>query len=485
MNPRTTAILALVAAALGAFVWFYQVRGGERRAEAEENAKRLFPGLEADAVTAMEFVTSDGEEVRLERREGVWFLTRPLESPADENTVSGMASALAQISSEGSIEESQAAEVYGLGEGAAQVRFETAEGGHTLLLGGKTPVDYNTYASVDDAPGVYTVPSYRAGSFERALLDLRERRVLRFDREAAEKIDARWPGGGVVLEKRGDGWHLASPLETAADAQTVDDLLANLTFLRADGFVDDPGSEGDQGFEEPAFEVSVWTRTGEGAELSESHLVMGAAMPGAVRRMRGAETSLYEVPSERINDFPRRVAAYRFRTLGEFAASAAASLLIEFPATPDVARITATLGDNGWTSEPEALAPGKLARIVTELSRLRAEDIEADEMGERELAALGLVPPRVRLQALAEAPEAGGDPEVLASVELGSFDTTRGILARVPDSPIVYRLDYALAEHLPLTHDALRNRFLSNQAPADGSDAEPDAAPGLELPPLE
>lgn len=477
MNPRNTALLALVAAALGAFVWFYEVRGSERRAEAEEHAKLLFPDLEADAVTAMEIVATGGEAVRLERREGTWFLTRPLESPADDNTVSGMVSALAQIASEGAIEEPQAAEVYGLGEGAKQVRFETAQGAHTLLLGHKTPVDYNTYARVDDGSRVYTVPSYRAGSFERALLDLRERRVMRFDREAAVKIDARWPGGGVVLEKHGDAWQLTSPIEGPADEQTVDDLLANLTFLRADGFVDDPGPDDESGFEEPAFAVSVWTRAGESEELSESHLVMGAAMPGAVRRVRGAEASLYEVASERINDFERRVAAYRFRTLGDFTASAATTLVIEFPATPGAERITATLGDDGWTSEPEALAPGMLARMVTELSRLRADDIEADAMSERELASHGLAPPRVRLQALGEAAEGGGDPEVLGVVELGDFDNTHGILARVPDSPIVYRLDYALAEHLPLSLDALRNRFVSKQAPGDDSDAEPDATP--------
>ena len=47
-----------------------------------------------DAVTALEFVASGGEQVRLERREGVWSLSEPLAFPADENTVSGMASAL-------------------------------------------------------------------------------------------------------------------------------------------------------------------------------------------------------------------------------------------------------------------------------------------------------------------------------------------------------------------------------------------------------
>jgi hypothetical protein len=347
-----------------------------------------------------------------------------------------------------------------------------------VAFGGKTPVDYNTYARVDDDPTVYTVPSYRAGSFERPMLDLRERRVLRFDREAAERIEARWPGGAVVLEKRDGEWHMTSPVESRADAQTVDDLLANLSFLRADGFVDEPTPEDQQGFEEPAFDVTVWTRAGDEEEPSPARLVIGASLPGAVRRARGAEDSLYEIGSERIDDFARSVAAYRFRTLGDFAAADAASVVIEFPARPDAPRIVATLGESGWTSTPESLAAGKLARLVTELSRLRAEDIEAEAMGDRELAAMGLAPPQVRLNALAAAPEGGGEPEVLASVELGRFDPERGILARVTGSPIVYRLDYALAEHLPVGLDALRNRFLSKEEAADaGEDAASEPGP--------
>ncbi len=50
MNPRTTGIVFLVAAALFAFVYFYEIQGGPAREQAEEESKRLFPGLEDEAV---------------------------------------------------------------------------------------------------------------------------------------------------------------------------------------------------------------------------------------------------------------------------------------------------------------------------------------------------------------------------------------------------------------------------------------------------
>ena len=49
MNPRNTGILLLVAAALGAFIYFYEIQGADSRREAEEREKRLFAGVEPEA----------------------------------------------------------------------------------------------------------------------------------------------------------------------------------------------------------------------------------------------------------------------------------------------------------------------------------------------------------------------------------------------------------------------------------------------------
>ena len=50
MSPRTTGILVLLAAALAAFVYFYEVKGQDARTEAEERAKRLFADVEPNAI---------------------------------------------------------------------------------------------------------------------------------------------------------------------------------------------------------------------------------------------------------------------------------------------------------------------------------------------------------------------------------------------------------------------------------------------------
>ena len=101
------------------------------------------------------------------------------------------------------------------------------------------------------------------------------------------------------------------------------------------------------------------------------------------------------------------------------------------------------------------MAPGKAAMLVSRLATLKAEEIAAETLGPKELTGLGLAPPRVVLRVAGS----GAPGEPLAEVQLGVADAERGIAARRADAETVYWLDYDLAEHLPLSLEAFRNRF--------------------------
>lgn len=471
MNPRTTAVLFLVAAVVVGGVWWNEnVRKPEREA-AEAEAEELFPGVEPAEIEWVAFETSDGEAVRLERRDGGLVLLEPLVFSADATTVEGIVSALADTRSEGVIDAPQPPEVYGLEPGAAfAVRFRAGGDEHVLRVGGKTPVGGNTYATTGEGERVFTVPSFRAAALRRSLHDLREKRVLRFDRAAVERIELDWEGGGVVLERGAeDAWRVVEPIEDAADEETVDALLTELSFLRAEGFLDDPPPDDEVGLARPAFEAKL-VIPGEGEEAGRrvSHLVMGQELSErAQRAVRAGERSLYLVSAERIRELPRTVSAYRFKELARFAAADARRLELAFHEPGAAAHVVvAERGPEGWTSSPEALAPGRAARMVAELSALRARDIVAESMGEAAREALGLAPPRVRLRVRGEGAEGEPGP-VLAEVLLGEADAERGIVAMSAEGERVYRLPFELAEHLPVSREALRNRFLSKEeAPA-------------------
>ena len=188
MNPRSTAILFLVAATLGAFVYFYEIGGEAGRKEAEAAQKRLFAGVDSEKIDWISLRTTDGQAARLERHDGAWRIREPLDFPADRFAADGLASALAQFSSETVIEEPRPSDVYGLDASEPTVRFSAGGVEHTLFAGDKTPVGANHYASVGGKPDVYTVASHRVEGLEKAFDDLREKRIAHFEASAVDRL---------------------------------------------------------------------------------------------------------------------------------------------------------------------------------------------------------------------------------------------------------------------------------------------------------
>jgi hypothetical protein len=488
MNPRTTGILLLVAAALFAFVYFYEIRGEDARRDAEELGKRLFPEVEQGDIDAVSLTTRGGALARLERREDAWTLVEPLEFPADGFAADGLASSLATLASEARLEDPQPPAEYGLDEGSARiVRFRVGEAQHELRLGKDTPVGSSAYAATASGDAVYTVERFKAQSFDKALDDLRDKRILDFDESSIRRVEASWPGGRVVLEREGaapdteaaepeatDGWRLRAPLDARADSDAIDDLLSDLSFLRADGFVDDPPPDAEVGLLPPEFQIVLsGPAPDEGGEATRVALAVGGLHEEDKRLVRAARQSLYLIPASRLDDFPREVVAYRFKQLARFSAADARQVELYFQSGEgDPVAVSATHGRAGWAATPEPMDPERLSRMVSELSNLEASDILAESMGEQELGRLGLSPPNAIVSVYGEAP--AGEPEEgaeaapaprLAEIHLGSLDPLEGIAARAVGDATVYRLDLAIAEHVPVSLEALRSRFLVDAEP--------------------
>lgn len=471
MSWRTTLILLAVAALLGAGLWLSNRREADQL-EAEEQSKRLFGELEAGDVEWFALTTQDGQEARLERRDGAWYVAAPVDFPADPVAADAIAGALATLASEAVIEEPQAPAVYGLGEGVQIVRFAAGGAERELRIGKKTPVGANSYAAtgVGDDAKVYTIATFKTSAFDKPLDDLRERRPLRFERGDVTRIEAAWTGGRAVVERQGEEWKLVEPYAAEGDANAIETLLSDLAFLRAAGFVDEPPAPDAVGLDAPEYRV-VLSGAGEGQRWE---LAIGATIEANARAGKAAETALYKIPEDRFQKLPKKVEAFRFKQLSNYVASDAERFELIFPdpaaasaGASEVVTITGTRSDAGWETIPEPMAAGLAARLVAELARLEASDIAADEVGERELAGLGLAPPNATIRVYGAPPEAGGEAPVLADLQLGVQRDDR-VVARRADRPTIFRLDAVRTEFIPVSLEAFRNRFVSKE-PAEGA----------------
>lgn len=485
MNPRSAAMLFVVALLLAAFVYWSEIRGGEQRREAEEQSLRIFPGLEAQDIEAIWLYAGHGV-TRVEREEGGWRLIAPIEFPGDDIVLDGIASGLAQLTRESVIEQPQAPGVYGLGADSSVIYF-TANGLDSgLRLGGMTPIGNDQYvvpASLEPLEKVYTVASWRVNAIQKDLDDIRDKRVLDFDRDAVDKISLSWPDGGVELRRAGEGWRVQAPVDDEADLSTVDRLLSDLAFMRAEGFEDLPQPDDHTGLDRPALVVELRLGVGmEGKtedEIPRRKLEIGSFPVGQFRLARGAQKSLYKISLDRLDDLPRTVVAYRNKQLGSFDPREADKLELRFQAEElegEAVEIVVEKGEDGWSGGDPAISPERAASLVEELAHLEGSDIVAEKLGEEELAGLGFSPARVSLIVLGRTSQAGYGVR-LVELEIGIANPERGILARNPDARKIYSLDWDLAEFLPVSFAAYQARFLD----ADDNAGE-DTVELLELP---
>lgn len=259
MRPRTLLALFLAVVALGAFVWFYERKlpGSDERAKQE---KKLFDWTKDD-VTAVA-IDRSGQEVALERVQppkakkaaataagtenagaeappAEWRMTRPMRAAADGLAVSGLVESLAGLTKERTLEHPDK-KALGLDHPQATVRLKTGKGETVLTFGAKVPTSGEVMAAVGGDPDAYAVPDTILQTLERDPGEWRDKQIFHGDREAIDRISLSGPGGGVVLARRADGFWIESPPaeRDRADRDLVETLLADLTGLRADRFVD-------------------------------------------------------------------------------------------------------------------------------------------------------------------------------------------------------------------------------------------------------
>jgi hypothetical protein len=476
---RNTAILFLVAVALGGALW-WSGRQQSQKKEAEARAKRLFGDLEAGQVDWFSLQTKDGKPAKVARVNGAWRVVEPVDFPADATTADSIASTLAAMTSEAVIEEPQAPSVYGLGPDATTVHFHAAGKDYVLHVGKKTPVGANSYASTDGAKTVYTVATFKTTGFSKSLDDLRERRPLRFDRGDVTRIETSWPGGGVELAKSDGHWHITKPIQGDADDDVVETMLSDLVFLRAAGFIDDPPPDKDVGLDDPQWKVVL---EGKPAKPGESpprwELAIGGVVKLNARAGRAAEHALYEIPEDRFEKLPKTVDAFRFKELSRYVVTDAERFELSF-ADPQAAaqgqsRVVTIRGErseDGWTTSPEVMGPGKAALMVADVAHLKADDIVADSVGASELTSLGLSPPQARIKVYGRAPAAtsgekkgaGGAPllaDLLIGVQKGDH-----IVTKRADRDTIFGMAASEGRNIPVSLDAFRNRFVSKESPA-------------------
>jgi Domain of unknown function (DUF4340) len=365
----TTIILVLVLAGLGAYIYFVE---SERPAGGIEDREKVF-AVEADQIEQVT-VTAKGETTTLTKTDGVWKITAPVTADADSTQVSSLTTAISALEINRVLDEnaSNLAE-FGLADPRIKVAFKAGGTSGEIHFGETTPTQGDMYAVKPGQPRVFLVAAHQETSLAKNTFDLRDKRVLHFDRDKIDTLELTQPGARPVqLARAGNEWTIKTPIEARGDYSAIEGLVTRLSTASMTELVD-PNSPESFGLEAPSATVTVGTGS------TRATLELGAEREGSLFARDRARQMIFKVESALATDLKKTAEELRDKDLFEFRTYNVVRLQVTRGA--DTYEFQKVAGGEGGADKWQRVVDGKATDVDTKamedflskLSGLRAQ----------------------------------------------------------------------------------------------------------------
>ncbi len=387
---RNTAILAALAVALGAYLFFIERHREAPSAEPAEPARgKVFAQLDAEKVEELQVTPATGDAVTLRKVNKVWQLAAPIAGPADQTEAANAATNLATADIQRVVDEQpKDLAAYGLAKPRVTVTFRVAgeKAPRALLLGEKNPAGSDVYAKVPDAPRVFLVSGYLEGTFDKGVFGFRDKRVLTFDREKIDRLDVTAGAAKTTVARQADTWSVVAPANARADFGVIEAVLSRLANGQMKAIAWDPAAPAAP----PAAAPVKHTLKEYGLDPAEHRLTLGAgstvaeillgkATPeGDVYAKDASRSMVFTIEKALADDLTRNPADFRAKDV--FAFRAFTGTRLEIARAGKTAAFERKKGPEKdavlkWVAVPPTPAAdeAKIEDLVGKVATLRAE----------------------------------------------------------------------------------------------------------------
>ena len=258
---RSTIVLLVVLFGVGGYAYYISRKPAEDVGSKQE---KVFGSIQADKIDEIHVKSASGEATTLRKANGVWQVVEPVAARADEGEVSGLTTALSQLSVVRVIDENPTElKEYGLATPRIEIAFKTDADktvSHKLLIGEKSPTGADLFAERNGQKRVFLIPAYQESTFNRSTFDLRDKTVLKFERDKVDGIEVSAGGKPFHLAKEGGDWKVTKPLLVRADFGSVEGLIGRLQTVQMKSIVTSEPSAADlkkYGLDKPAATVNL------------------------------------------------------------------------------------------------------------------------------------------------------------------------------------------------------------------------------------
>lgn len=378
-RARSTLLLLLVAAGLGAYIYFIE----SKRPSAEEaaTAKEKVFGVDTDKIQEITIKVGEKESTSLVKEGSGWRVTAPITSEADITEVTTLLSSLSSLERQLTVDENPSdVSAFGLSPAAMEVTFK-AEGMSDvarLLIGRKTPTGSDLYAKLADQPRVFLISGYLDTTFNRGTFELRDKTALKFERNGVSSIELlveKQPA--LQMSKTNAAWAISSPWQTRGDYGVVEGLVGRVAASQMKSVVAENATDlKPYGLDRPLVQVKV------GAGSAQATLLIGRAEEDSFYAKDASRNIVFTLEKGIVDDLRKPADTYRPKDLFEFRTFTGDRVEVTRNGAKTIferLKGSAETAPEKWTQTDPALdvPEAKIEDFLSKLSSLRADTFEA------------------------------------------------------------------------------------------------------------
>ena len=324
MNLVKTLVLFIIFVILAAYVYFYEIKGGEERELAEKEAKKLITFVK-DSVDVVE-IRSVFNQFYFERDADRWQIKSPVETDGDKSTIESMINTLSNMKMDRSfnIREGEDKD-YGLVGRSYLVIFQHKNGERdSVRFGDNTPVGSNVFASKGDS-SVYTVPVSVKNAITKKLFDWRDKSLTKVKQSDVQEFTLRNSHGSFHFVKDGSDWKILKPREVQAEKSTVESVLRKFESGKAKSVasetMDKPAT---YNLSPPAFEIDFYL----GEAKAHKNVILSKLADNVSNVKDDSRPQVMTVDSLFIKDIDKTFFQFRHKKIAEYNTEVVDSILV-------------------------------------------------------------------------------------------------------------------------------------------------------------
>ena len=324
MSTIKTLILFVIFAILAAYVYIYEIKGGEERDEADKIEKKILV-LEPDSVKIIE-IRNVFNRFIFERMGEDWLIKDPVKTGGDKSTIDGLLTTLKNMDKvrEFSIGEGEQKD-YGLVGRSHLVIFELNNGRRdSLRFGDNTPVGNNVFVSRGDTI-IYTVAAHAKNNVNKNLFDWRDKSIAKVKESEISEFNLINSKGSFQLVKEGSNWQLLKPKKARADNSTVTALLRKFENGKAKSVVAESlENPGQFNLKRPAYQIDLYV--GEGK--AHKQIILSKLINNTSNVKDDSRPQVMTVDSLFIRDIDKPFFQLRYKKIAEFEKNSVDSVIV-------------------------------------------------------------------------------------------------------------------------------------------------------------